>query len=513
MRRLALAATVVLLGCSAAEQPTPNVLIITIDTLRSDRLSAYGFAGHETPNIDRLADDGALFENAFSDAPWTTPAMSSVMTGTYPTRHGFRSTNANRLGQEQVTLAELLRARGYATAAIVGSFPLDSIYQLDQGFDVYDDEFTLPIWKYPGLDAQHVESEFIEKPEAQAMFALNKAVNDSRRTDAQVTDAALAWLEGRPEQPFFLWVHYFGPHTKPDWTIPEEKRYRRQNAQYDPDVRVVDRELGRLLERFDARPLRDRTLVVFHADHAESLGEQGYIGHGMLLNDATMRIPLVLRFPPRIPAGTRVDAQVRNVDILPTVLDALALPIPDQAAGASLLPLVEGGPEANRDDLPERVAYMETYYTAHAAFAPPVRTPDGEQYKLGRIHRAVRAGRFQLVRTEPHPLLDVSEPLWENAPPEALEAARAEVLIDPLDESNPPRDLSREYPEVAARLRALLDARLAEDRGSSVALPLDPQTRLRLESLGYGGATPDAGSTDPHGPENSGPQPEPGSQP
>ena len=162
-----------------------------------------------------------------------------------------------------------------------------------------------------------------------------------------------------------------------DWTNPTPEPLSWPVRVGTPEW-VVDRELGRLLERFDARPLRDRTLGVFHADHGESLGEQGYIGHGMLLNDATMRIPLVLRFPPRIPAGTRVDAQVRNVDILPTVLDVLALPIPEQASGASLLPLVEGGPGVNRDDLPERVAYMETYYTAHAAFAPPVRPPTGK---------------------------------------------------------------------------------------------------------------------------------------
>jgi arylsulfatase A-like enzyme len=491
MRRIALAAAAVLFACAEAEVRDPNVLLITVDTLRSDRLSAYGFEDHETPGIDGLAAGGALFENAFTDAPWTTPAMSTVMTGTYPTRHGFRSTNAHRLGPENETLAELLRARGYATAAFVGSFPLDSIYQLDQGFDVYDDEFTLPIWKYPGLDPEHVESEFKDRPEAQRMFALKKAVNDSRRSDADVTDAALAWLDTRPGKPFFLWVHYFGPHTKPDWTIPEEHRFRKQYAEYDPDVLEVDRAVGRLLARFDERPLRNRTVVVFHADHAESLGEQGYIGHGMLLNDATMRIPLIVRYPPRIPAGVRSEALVRNVDILPTVLDIVRAPAPEDLGGASLLPLVEdaGRWGAQPDPPPERVAYMETYYTAHVAFAPPVRTPDGRTFALGRVHRAVREGRYQLVRTEPHPLLDVSDALWEDAPPEALAAARREVLIDTTDEGADPRDLSDEQPEIAARLRALLDAQLAQDRGEALALPIDDETRLRLESLGYGGAS------------------------
>jgi arylsulfatase A-like enzyme len=492
MKRFALASLLALLfACGSEEASPPNVLLVTVDTLRPDRLSAYGFAGHETPHIDALAAAGALFENAFTDAPWTTPAMASVMTGAYPTFHGFRSTNANRLGLEHETLAERLRERGYATAAIIGSFPLDSIYQLDQGFDVYDDEFTLPIWKYPGLEPEALESEFKETPEDQAIFALVKAVNNSRRTDAQVTDAAIAWLDGAtPDAPFFLWVHFFGPHSKPDWTLPEEKRFRAQFGQYDPDVVLVDREIGRLLERFDTAGLRDRTLVVFHADHAESLGEQGYIGHGMKLNDATMRIPLILRYPPRVAAGVRVGATVRNIDILPTILDVVGAPIPDTARGASLLPLARRAVDPGDDpEEPERVAYMETYYTAHRAFAPPVRTPDGAEYPLGRVHRAVRAGRFQLVRTEPHPLLDMTDALWEDAPPEALEAARSEILVDVEDDADEPRDLRAEHPEIAARLGALLDAHLAEDRGAAPRLSPDDETRLRLESLGYGGET------------------------
>lgn len=496
MRRLALLATALLLACRSGEPMPPDVLLITVDTLRPDRLSCYGYQGHHTGAIDALAQQGALFENAVTDAPWTTPAMATVMTGTYPTRHGFRSTSVNRLGAEQVTLAEMLRARGYATAAFVGSFPLDSIYQLDQGFEVYDDEFDLPIWKYPGTDPKHVESEFKQRPEAQRMFALQKAVNDSRRSDAAVTDAALRWLDGSPPSPLFLWVHYFGPHTKPDWTVPEEQRVRRQYAQYDPDVLEVDRAIGRLLERFDATRPRDRSLVVLHADHAESLGEQGYVGHGMLLNDASMHIPLILRDAARVPAGTRSRALVRNVDILPTVLDAVGAPAPEFLSGASLLPLVErhglfgGAP----DPAPERSAYMETFYTSHVAFAPPVKTPDGRSFPLGRVYRALREGRFQLVRSEPHPLIDVTGALWEEAPPEALAAARDEKLLDLEDQDA--GDVSREHPEVAARLRGLLDAQLAGERGEAPALPIDDETRLRLESLGYGGGGAAAGPTD-----------------
>jgi arylsulfatase A-like enzyme len=474
------------LGCSGSGE-SPSVLMITIDTLRPDRLSAYGFTGHQTPRIDRLAAEGALFEHALADSPWTTPSMASVMTGTYPTLHGFKSSNANRLGLEKLTLAEILAERGYATAAIIGSFPLDAIYQLDQGFALYDDAFTTPIWIHPEHEAYPLASEFREEPEDQAMFALAKAMNDSRRTDAQVSDAAAAWLREAPAAPFFLWVHYFGPHSKPDWNVPQEERLARQLAGYEPDVRVTDREVGRLLDALDATGRSGDTLVVFHADHAESLGERGYVGHGNLLNDASMRIPLVLRWPGRIAAGVRARQLARNVDILPTVLDAVGVPPPENASGRSLLGAIAAGPRAalrrwlRADD--ERVAYMETYYPAHAAFATPVEAA-GEIHRVGTIRRAVRRGRWQLVRTEPHPIIDVGSDA-EPIPEEARRRVWKEELFDAGGPDDGTDHLERQ-PEIADALRALLDAHLAEERAPAPQLPVDAETRLRLEALGYG---------------------------
>jgi arylsulfatase A-like enzyme len=474
-------------GCGASSGAPPDVLIITIDTLRPDRLSAYGFTGHETPGIDRLAEEGALFERAFCDTPWTTPSMASVMTGTYPTLHGFKSSNANRLGLEKLTLAEILQEHGYATAAVVGSFPLDSIYQLDQGFDTYDDAFTTPIWVYPGHETYPLESEFRQDPGDQAMFAMAKAMNDSRRTDAEVTDAAADWLREAPPGPFFLWVHYFGPHSKPDWSVPEDERLARQLARYEPDVRVTDREVGRLLDALDATGRAADALVVFHADHGESLGERGYVGHGSLLNEASMSIPLILRWPGRIAAGVRIPGLVRNVDILPTVLDAVGLPAPAQASGESLLPMVAATPGAALGRWlgggPERTAYMETYYPAHVAFATPVEW-EGKTRRVGTIRRGIRRGRWQLVRTEAHSLIDVRE--GTEPPPEgARRMVWREQLFDAEDADDGSDHLARE-PRIAADLRALLDAQLEQERTAAPRLPVDPETRLRLEALGYG---------------------------
>jgi arylsulfatase A-like enzyme len=472
-------------GCASDPPESANVLLVTVDTLRPDRLSAYGYRRHQTPHIDRLAAGGALFENAVSDTPWTTPSMASVMTGVYATRHGFRSTNANRLSLDHETLAEVLRARGYATAAVVGSFPLDAIYQLDQGFDVYDDTFTTPIWVYPDHEPESLESEFRENPEDQAMFVLAKALNDSRRSDAEVTDAALAILEGGLAEPFFLWVHYFGPHSKPDWTIPESARERRHRAQYDPDVRENDREVGRLLAALEAAGRSDDTLVVFHADHGESLGEQAYLGHGMLLNEASLRIPLILRLPGSIEAGVRVSTLVRNVDIFPTILDVAGGSEGIEGSGASLLSLVRraffrSAPEA------ERIAYMETWYPAHRAFARRVGLPGGEEGLLGIVHRAVRSERWKLVRTDPHDLLDASPDALPEIPDSIRDGAKREQLFDLSAPGGEDADVIADHPKVAARLRAELDAHLANDVGSSPAAALDDDARLRLEALGYG---------------------------
>jgi arylsulfatase A-like enzyme len=476
-----LCAIAALLASACAPDPgePTNVLLITVDTLRADRLSAYGYDQHETPNIDRLAAEGVLFENAFTDTPWTTPSMASVMTGTYPTQHGFRSTNAHRLGLDQVTLAEMLAERGYDTAAVIGSFPLDAIYRLDQGFVHYDDHFTRPIWNYPDHEPTPLPSEFRDDPHDQAMFALVKAMSDSRRTDEEVTSAAIEWLLGEPGDPFFLWVHYFGPHSKPDWSVPEDERLSRQLSQYDPDVVSNDREVGRLLEALSAAGVAERTLVIFHADHGESLGEQRYVGHGVLLNDASMRIPLILRLPGRVGPAAKIRTLARNVDILPTVLEAVGAPIPARARGRSLLS------ELGKQE-PAPVAYMETYYPAHVGFAKPVVLEDGRERKIGLVRRSVRAGRWQLIRSEPHPLLDAAGESWAEIPVELLHSMWSEVLLDASEASEDPRDLSGEKPELATRLRAVLDAQLAEEGRAAPQLILDAESRLRLESLGYG---------------------------
>ena len=473
-------------GCERAAPSPPDVLLITVDTLRPDRLSSYGYRRQQTPGIDRLAREGALFLQARADTPWTTPSMASVLTGTYATAHGLKSTSVNRLREESVTLAELLSQHGYNTAAIVGSFPVDSIYRLDQGFAHYDDAFTKPIWIFPDHQMEHVESEFSENLADRAMFTLWKAANDSRRDDSEVTDAAIAWLAAGPARPFFLWVHYFGPHGKPDWRVPPAEREKLRLASYDGELAETDRQVGRLLDELDARGLAKDMLVVLHADHGDSLGEQGYVGHGMLLNEATLRIPLILRWPGRIEAGLPVARQAQNVDILPTVLAAAGIEPPPGLDGMSLLPLAEGASTKGDDGAAPRVAYMETYYSAHRGFAKPVTLPDGTQTKLGLIRRGVQEGRWKFVRTEAHALFDVPA---EEAPAIPEEMARAEFNEALFDlATGDAYDVIAQHPDIAQHLRARLDAELAREKSAepAPAAPLDPEMRKRLEALGYG---------------------------
>jgi arylsulfatase A-like enzyme len=479
-------------GCAPDSRARPNVLLITIDTLRPDRLGAYGADRVRTPNIDRLAAQGVLFENAVTDTPWTTPSMSSVMTGNYATVHGFKSTNVDRLGPENETLAEILRDAGYTTAAIVGSFPLDSVFQLDQGFDRYDDHFTTSIWTMPGHEFERIESAFFESPDDQRFFILSKALNDSRREDSEVSDAALAWLAEDPAEPFFLWVHYFGPHEKPDWRVAEERREGRRIAMYAPDTEEMDRQVGRLVEAIDDRGLAANTLVVFHADHGESLGEQGLVGHGQLLNAATMNVPLILRYPGRLASGHRDQGLARNVDIFPTVLDAAGLEVAHESPGESLLPragsfLTRGWETLRAARRSEPVAYMETYYPAHVAFATPVTLADGTASKVGLIRRGVQTREWKFVRTDPHPLVDVAAGSTPAVPDELAAMVVREELFH-LTESGDERDVLQRHPEVAAQMRELLQQHLETERSRTPEPPLevDPEMKLRLESLGYG---------------------------
>lgn len=304
-----------------------NILLVTLDTTRADRLGGYGYTGGKTPNLDALAAAGVLFQNVYAQVPLTLPSHCSIMTGTTPVSHGVHNNGGYVLSPERTTLAERLKARGFRTAAFVASFSVDSRFGLDQGFDLYDDSF-----------------------EAGLPF---KPLNSERRAD---TVAALfaAWLDGQAGEPFFAWVHFFDPHFPYRPPAPYDREF--SSNPYDGEIAFMDEAVGAVVGKLREKNLLGRTLVVLAGDHGEAFGEKVEMGHGVFLYDGTLKVPLILYAPGHLPGGRVVPSRVRLTDIVPTVLDMVNLPVPAEVEGQSLVPMAGG--KMGRD----RETYIETFY-------------------------------------------------------------------------------------------------------------------------------------------------------
>jgi arylsulfatase A-like enzyme len=478
---LALLTLLPLAGCGG-ERPA-NVLLITVDTLRADRLSSYGYTESQTPHIDVLAGRGVLFERAFCDVTWTTPSMASTFTGTYATRHGLQSSH-QRLA-ETTTLAGLLRARGLHTAAVIGSFPVDSTFGLAQGFDLFDEHFDQSIVRdaeIAGLDGALPEG---TSETARSLWSLLDRMDRAYRSDAEVADRAVRWLGEERETPFFLWVHFFGPHEKMYLNLSFEDLLRRNMADYDADLRVTDAQVGRVLEALRSAGLEESTLVVFHADHGQNLFEahldsRPYIGHGRDLHEPTLRIPFIVAGP-GVLGGERSNAFARNVDLLPTVLDLLGDPSPDGLDGRSLKWPLRHPWLARLWGYSKGETYAETYLSATGIFA--VHAQEEERgWRFGFVHRGVRTERYKYVESEPVPLLEELSPA--PLPPALVERERRRALYDLHADPFESRDATADQPEVAKRLRARLRHYTAGAQPAPTAV-LEPAARERLRALGY----------------------------
>jgi len=289
-----------------------SVLLVTVDTLRADAVGAYGNRAAATPWIDRLAASGVRFDAAHAHNVTTFPSHANILSGRYPFDHGVRDNMSFRFPAGVETMATLLAARGYRTGAFVSAFPLASRFGLRRGFEVYDDSFVGTL--------------------ARPAFRLEE------RRGTETVALATRWI-AQAGRPFFCWVHLYEPHYPYEPPEPFASRFR--DSPYHGEVAAADAALGPLLEPILAAGRSGRTLVVLTADHGESLGEHGEATHGIFAYEATLRVPLVL-YQPRLFRPRVVGEPVRHVDLLPTVLDALALPVPDGLPGASLLPLAAG---------------------------------------------------------------------------------------------------------------------------------------------------------------------------
>jgi len=288
----------------------PTVLLVTLDATRADRLGAYGHGQGTTTAADELAAQGVLFEQAYVAAPLCLPSHATILTGRLPLHHGARD-ELDTLSLDAPTLAEQFRAAGYRTAAFVGTSWLDQSRGLARGFEIYDDDFGPP-GKRPGAF--------------------------ERGAAGVVVDRALAWLEAPDDRPLFLWAHLadsMAPHNLPE-AIAEDFAGRA----YDGEVASVDGQMGKLIA--GVRRKHPQTLVAALADHAESLGDHGEDTFGYFLYSATTRVPLLISMPGHIPSGVRVAPVVRTVDLAPTLLDLVGLPVPSGLDGVSLVPLMVG---------------------------------------------------------------------------------------------------------------------------------------------------------------------------
>jgi len=314
--------------CACNHQPDrANVLLITIDTLRADHLGCYGYERGTSPNLDRFAEESVKFENVYCPLPATAPSHASIFSSLYPHKHGVVA-NGWVLAEHHTTLAEIFKRNGYMAAAFVSSFPVDSRFGLDQGFDLYDDRF--------------------DKAEATTSHIRQWAGHEIKEgfdRRAGITAAkAVEWLKSHAQKPFFLWVHFFDPHAPYDPPKPFDTLFientdtpmERIIARYDGEIRFVDREIRRLLDGIDTLELKDNTLSIITSDHGEGLGQHNWMAHGVYIYEEQMRLPLLIRFPGKIPPGKRIEAPIQSIDIAPTLLSLLNLSPPEAFQGRDL---------------------------------------------------------------------------------------------------------------------------------------------------------------------------------
>ncbi len=435
-----------------------NLLLVTLDTVRSDHLGCYGYAAAQTPTIDSLAARGVQFDKAITPMPLTLPSHATMLTGLYPPRHGVRGNGNFQLAPAYVTLAETLKGKGYDTAAFIACFVLDERFGLNQGFDTYDFEVAPEGFSPANLDM-------------------------NQRPAAAVSDSAIQWLRDRQESgtttPFFMWVHYFDAH------IPYQSPYgslrRFAGRPYDAEIAYADDQLKRLIDELERRQLRAKTLIAVVCDHGEGLGEHDEPTHGLLLYGSTLRVGFILSNPVLFPEPIRIGNRIVSlVDLRPTLEDLLGVPSPAALDGTSLL-------RSDRD--PDRAVYVETQVPFYAGRCSPlyglqrlkdkyIRAPEPEYYdlpadpgELNNLH-ALRSSAVDALDARLTRLMKS----WEAAPaPDARRTISAEErdrlaslgyvhavpTVEP-DELPDPKAMLRANRKISAAIKLLKAQRMTD---------------------------------------------------
>jgi arylsulfatase A-like enzyme/thioredoxin-like negative regulator of GroEL len=437
-------------AAKAPRHTRPNIILITLDTTRADRMGFLGSKLGLTPNLDSVARQGIVFTRAYSHVPLTTASHTTILTGTYP-QYNHVVDFGVPLSAKLPYLPDLLHQQGYHTAAFVGSLVLDPLDGtapgFDRGFDTYDAGFRL-------------------RPRGKDRY---KTVE---RRAGEVVDRALAWLNKHPGGPFFLWVHLYDAHDPYDPPPPYKSRYA--SAPYDGEIAYADSAVGKLLSTLRAKGLYDSALLAIMADHGEALGEHGEQTHGVFLYDETLHVPLLLKLPADRAAGRKIETRVGLVDVAPTILQEAGLAIPPAIQGASLLAMIKVASGAASQDRP---AYAETDYP-HRAFG-------------WSSLRALRTGKYLYIQAPEKELYDqASDPKAAHNLSTSAKAV-TDTLAAQLDSFRAKTatsipELAGVTPEQAEKLQALgyvaSDATKPDAKAGASTGP-DPKGKIEVANL------------------------------
>jgi arylsulfatase A-like enzyme/Flp pilus assembly protein TadD len=436
MRRSIFLIVLVLLGAPRLlRAEAPNIIFITVDTTRADRMGFLGSKRGLTPNLDILARQGVVFERAYSQAPLTPVSHATIFTGTYPQFHTVTDFG-HPLPALLPFVPEILKKSGYHTGAFIGSLILDPKASMAPGFDRGFDFFDAGFRPKHGPDESRYDT--------------------VERRAGDVVQHAITWLSKSRPSPFFVWVHLYDPHAPYDPPPPYDARYK---DLYDGEIAYADASLGKLFTYLRQRGLYERSLIVMMSDHGESLGAHDEAMHGIFLYDETIHVPLLFKLPGAVLAGRRVFSRVRLVDVAPTLLSMLSLPLPPTFQGESLVPLMKTSSKVATADLP---AYAETDYP-HRAFG-------------WSALRSLRSGKYLFVRAPKAELYDESQDKSEQRNLAASSPAVAGTLMSHLNEL---RDKTSSY------------------HGDKPDQALTPEQSEKLAALGYAGSSSAATSADP----------------
>lgn len=428
--------TVLLLAAIAmgeAATAPPNVILITLDTTRADRMGFLGSKRGLTPGLDELARQSVVFTHAYSQVPLTTASHATILTGTYPQFHQVEDFGLP-LAADLPYAPDIFRAKGYRTAAFVGSLVLDPETRSAPGFD-------------RGFD--HYEAGFHRRRVGEDRY------DSIERRGGEVIGRTLEWLTHHHDDPFFVWIHLYDPHDPYD--PPEPYRTRYAAAPYDGEIAYTDAAVGQFLNWLRLRGLYDNSLIAVMADHGEALGEHGEATHGIFLYDETIHVPLLFKFPQERSAGARVDARARLVDVLPTILQAVNIAVPPAVQGQSLLPLVKSDASGHAKLAPGKPSAAPPDRPAYAESDYPQRTFGWSSL------RSLRTGKYLYVQAPRKELYDHSADPKEEHNLAGASAAVAGTLDGQLNTLRQKTSTTKEAPKAA----------------------FDPGLQERLNALGY----------------------------